>query len=483
MVDLYDDATSLLAQLRDRKLSSVELLDALRGRIEKLDGDINAVVARDFEAAKTRAQAADAARARGESWGPMHGLPMTIKDSFEVIGMPTTAGAPKLRTHQPTRNATAVQALVDAGAIVFGKTNLPVFAGEWQSFNPVYGTTRNPYDATRTPGGSSGGSAAAVAAGFTPIEVGSDIGGSIRIPCHFCGVFGHKPTHGAIDLRGHIPGPPGTMSEPDLAVAGPLARSARDLELSLDILTRRDEGYPALPPAPDRSPFELRVAVWRNDSAFPLEADVSNALDATVAALTDHGVRWSEEAPAGLRALEVLETYAPLLAGVIGSGLPRTAFRRLQWTAPIMKRMTRRQVDSPIPDLLIDGYVQTHRTWLSHNERRAKMGAKVHAWFENFDLLLMPVVPWTAPPHAHNLEILLRTVQTPSGTRPYIDHLSWVGLATALGLPATSVPIGHTPDGLPVGLQVVGPRRHDRRCLAFARKLEEVLGGFVPPPL
>ncbi|MEL6184995.1 MAG: amidase family protein, partial [Myxococcota bacterium] len=358
---------------------------------------------------------------------------------------------------------------------------LPVFAGEWQSFNPLFGTTNNPFDTLRTPGGSSGGSAAALAAGFTPLELGSDIGGSIRIPCHFCGVYGHKPTHGAISLRGHIPGPPGTQGEPDLAVAGPMARSARDLELALEVLIRPAAEFPALAPASPRPLSELRLAVWREDSTFPLETEVREPISHMLKVLGEAGGRWTEEAPAGLSLEEVMATYVPLLAGILGAGFPRSTYRWMQWGAPVLKRLALRKVASPIVPLFIDGIVQTHRTWLSHDERRAKMGARVRAWFERFDLLIMPVTPWTAFPHAHEGELLTRRIETPSGPRPYMDHLSWVGLATTLGLPATSVPIGRTKDGLPVGIQVIGPRGQDRRCLSFARQLQELLGGFEPP--
>ncbi|HET8707899.1 MAG TPA: amidase family protein, partial [Pseudomonadales bacterium] len=233
---LYASAKSLLQAMQDGALSSRQLLELYIKRIEQKNAEINAVVATDLEAARKRADAADAARANGELWGPLHGLPMTIKDTYEVPGMPCTAGAPMYRNHQPSRAAVAVQKLIDAGAIIFGKTNVPLFASDLQSYNKIYGTTNNPWNKALTPGGSSGGAAAALAAGFTAAELGSDIGGSIRTPAHFCGVYGHKVTHGIISMRGHVPGPPGTLGEPDLAVAGPMARAAGDLALLLDVV-------------------------------------------------------------------------------------------------------------------------------------------------------------------------------------------------------------------------------------------------------
>ncbi len=230
-------AHQLLARMDAGQLSSRALLELQLARVDQCNRSIGAVVALDRDAARQRADAADKARQRGERWGVLHGLPMTIKDTYEVAGMPCTAGAPVYRDHRPQANAWAVQRLLDAGAIVYGKTNVPFMASDIQSYNAVYGTTNNPWDVLRTPGGSSGGAAAALACGLTPLELGSDIGGSIRIPAHFCGVYGHKSSHGIVSLRGHIPGPPGTLAEPDLAVAGPLARSAQDLALMRMALT------------------------------------------------------------------------------------------------------------------------------------------------------------------------------------------------------------------------------------------------------
>jgi amidase len=232
-------ATELLGLLRDRKLGSLELLETQLARIEASNPDINAVVALDAEGARAAARAAD--DAPSDARGPLHGLPITIKDSFEVPGMPATCGFPHLADHRPQRDADAVALLRGAGAIPFGKTNVPVAVADHQSYNPIYGTTSNPWDLTRTPGGSSGGSAAAVAAGFSPLELGTDIGGSIRCPAHFCGVYGLKTSYGIVPRRGHIPPAPDGEAHRPLGVAGPIARSAIDLELALDVLTAPEE--------------------------------------------------------------------------------------------------------------------------------------------------------------------------------------------------------------------------------------------------
>ena len=234
-------ASECLALLRKGEASSLELVDACIARIEAHDRELNAVVARCFEQARESARASDAARSRGEEPGALEGLPITVKDSLETAGLVTTSGAPELRDHVPRENAVAVERVLRAGAILLGKTNLPLYAGDWQSYNAVYGRTDNPWDRSRTPGGSSGGSAVSIAAGFAPLEIGSDIAGSIRIPASFCGVYGHKPTHGIVPLRGHIPGAPGTRAEPDLGTVGPLARSASDLRLALDVMAGPDD--------------------------------------------------------------------------------------------------------------------------------------------------------------------------------------------------------------------------------------------------
>src|SRR5262245_15374911 len=250
-------ATELARLLAAGDVSSVELLDHFLARVDEHDKGINAVVALDADRARARAAEADAARARGESWGPLHGLPMTVKDAFETEGLVTTSGAPVLADHVPDRDADAVALLKGAGAVVFGKTNLPLYAGDLQSFNEVYGRTNNPWDLDRTTGGSSGGAAAALAAGLTGFELGSDIGGSIRNPAHFCGVFGLKTTWGIVQIRGHIPGPPGSLSDADVGVFGPMGRSAADLDLGLDVL--------AAPAPHDAVAWRLELPPARND--------------------------------------------------------------------------------------------------------------------------------------------------------------------------------------------------------------------------
>ena len=289
----YRSASECLTLLRGSEVSSVELINSCIARIEALNPEINAVVAKDYERAQERARVADSARSKGEDLGPLHGLPMTIKDSLETAGLVTTSGAPELRNHVPSENAVAVQRVIDAGAIILGKTNVPLYAGDIQTFNAVYGRTNNPWDLTRTVGGSSGGSAASLAAGFVPLEIGSDIGGSIRTPANYCGVYGHKSSHGIVPGRGHIPGPPGTKSEPDLGVMGPLARTAADLRLALDVIAgpdtlARDGWVLELPPPRAEKLEDFRVAYWLDDSLCPIDSKVRDELESTIEALRPH---------------------------------------------------------------------------------------------------------------------------------------------------------------------------------------------------
>src|SRR5271167_2316558 len=286
----YSSATDIARKIRRREISSREAVDYFLARVETLDKPINSVVTIDAERARTEADAADAALARGEVRGPLHGVPMTIKDSFQTAGMRTTSGAPELASFIPTEDAWPVARLREAGAIIFGKTNLPIYAGDLQSYNEVFGTTNNPYDLSRTPGGSSGGSAAALACGFTPLELGSDIGGSIRLPSHMSGVVGHKPSYGIVPAHGQIPGPPGTLSLSDLAVAGPMARSVEDLKLGLDILAGPNRWEkPAwrlqLPPPRRQVLKQYRVAAWLDDPACRLEPKVRDLLEKAARAL------------------------------------------------------------------------------------------------------------------------------------------------------------------------------------------------------
>lgn len=482
----YWSASACLASLRSGEVSSLELVDASISRIEALNPELNAVVAKDYDRAREAARMADAARANGDPLGVLHGLPMTVKDSLETAGLVTTSGAPELRDHVPEEDAVAVHRAIEAGAIVLGKTNLPIYAGDWQSYNPVYGRTNNPWDVTRTAGGSSGGAAASVAAGFVPLEIGSDIGGSIRTPAHYCGVYGHKPSHGIVPGRGHIPGPPGTKSEPDLAVIGPLARTAQDLDLALDVLAGPDvlarDGWTLDLPVPRAEQLrDFRVGYWLDDPLCPIDSSVRAELEATIDALRPRVKLVDIGAPLQLE--RIVSLYVRLLMGVIGGDMPKPLKMMTRILLPYYALAERLGIETDlVAKSSARGMHQSHRDWNRANEGRTRLRWQCHALFKDIDVLLTPVVSVTAFPHQTGGNHLSRKIAVNGEKRPYTDHVCWAALATAAFLPATSAPVGVTPDGLPVNIQVVGPFLGDKTTIRFAELMAEVRGGFQNPP-
>jgi amidase len=355
----------------------------------------------------------------------------------------------------PKRNAIAVQRLVDAGAIIFGKTNVPYHAMDIQSYNEIYGTTNNPWDLSRTPGGSSGGSAAALAAGFTPLELGSDIGGSVRFPAHYTGVFGHKPTFGIVPRYGHIPPmpgqvPPNIMPRIPLFVVGPLARSADDLDLALGVLTTpgsMDESTngPQLLPPRKQQFSDYRVAVWFTDSypAAEIDADVLATLKKTVEYLRGAGLDINEEARPDIGLYEMNFIFGQIFNHLMRGSLP-------------------------LPEWLIARQKEIQTMWAG--------------FFENYDVMLAPVSPTVAFPHDHEGAIMVRCLEINGQEQPMLNNMTWTRVAVVSGLPATVAPVGLSDSGLPVGIQIIGARLEDRTTIAFARGLSELIGGFVAPP-
>ncbi|MDP3823619.1 MAG: amidase [Burkholderiales bacterium] len=483
MTDLaFESASKLAAAIRGKRIGSRELLALYLQRVERFNPALNAIVTLDAERAFTRAEAADAALARGEPWGALHGVPITIKDSFETAGLRTTSGAPELATHVPANNAIAVQRLVAAGAVVFGKTNLPTFAMDLQSYNPVFGCTNNPWDTTRTPGGSSGGAAAALAAGLTGLELGSDIGGSIRTPAHFCGVYGHKPSFGIVPMQGHIPGPPGLLSETDIGVGGPMARSADDLALALDLLAgptdERATAWRLQLPAPRHESLrDFRVAAWLDDPACAVDSEVLVRHQALVQVLREAGAVVNERARPAFGFAEARDLYLQLLYAATSPGLPGEQWLGLAQAAdrlpPAVDDATSRFARSA---------TQRHRDWLVAHERREHMRAAWARFFKDHDVLLCPATPSAAIAHDPSEPMAKRVFQVNGSARPYTDQLAWAGLIGMALLPSTVAPAGRTGAGLPVGVQIVGPYLEDRTTIRFAQLLAEAAGGFERPP-
>ena len=480
-MDPFATASELAAAVARKEVSSVELLDAYLARVEKHNPAINAVVALDVERARSSAQQADDELARGSSRGPLHGVPMTIKDAFETEGIVTTSGAPELASHRPERDAEPVARLKAAGAIVFGKTNLPIYAGDLQTYNEVYGTTNNPWDPARGPGGSSGGSAAALAAGLTGFELGSDIGGSIRNPAHFCGVFGLKPSYGVVAGPGHIPGPPGSLSEADVGVFGPMGRSTADLSLGLDVLagppTDRAVAWRLEIPAPRRSSLgEYRVAAWLDDPFAPVDAAMGDVLAAAVASLSAAGAQIDEGARPAVSLADLGRLWEQLVITVTGAGLPEPMFE-----GACAVEATPEQPDEPVLLRAGRAVAMRHRTWMRLDEKRHHYRAAFASFFQDYDVLLAPVTQSAAFPHTQDSDFFSRTTTVNGEQRPYAEQVYWCGGFGAVYLPAAVVPVGLTADGLPVGVQIVGPYLEDRTVLDIAARVEEILGGFRAP--
>jgi amidase len=479
----YRTAGELVALLAARKISAVELLERSIARIMQHDGPINAVVVRDFDQARTAARLADAALQRGDR-RPLLGLPMTVKEAYNVAGLPTTWGFPAAKDYSPAEDALAVRRVKAAGAIVIGKTNVPISLADWQSYNDIYGTTNNPWDLGRTPGGSSGGSAAALAAGYVSLELGSDIGGSLRTPAHYCGVFAHKPSLGLVPARGHTrPNMPALPLESDLAVIGPMARSASDLGLALDLIAGPDEltggvAYRlALPPPRRDSLSDYRVLVIGKHPLIATASDVAKPLDTLAANLGKAGARVAHASPLLPDLGKSGRIYTQLLSSNFGALLPTEEYAKIAAATAALPAG-----DDSLAAWRARGTVLSHRDWIMADGARARLRQEWRELFREWDIVLCPPMPTAAFPHDHVPEQRRRRIEIDGETFPYLDQIVWPGIATLVGLPATAAPIGRTDSGLPVGVQIIGPSLEDRTTIHFAGLIEREFGGFVPPP-
>jgi amidase len=456
---LLQPATDAARMLRRREVSSRELTALLLARIEELNPALNAVVELRREAALREAAAADRATARGGELGPLHGVPMTVKDGFDVAGLHTTWGNPAFKEFVAASDASVVRRLRRAGAILVGKTNLAFMLGDFgQSANELYGVTNNPWDTARTPGGSSGGAAAAVAAGMTFLEYGSDLVGSIRIPASFCGVYGLRPSVRTVPLTGfQPPGEPAAPSETTyMSTVGPLGRSAGDLRAALRT-TAGQEGQAAkawswaLPPPRHARLADFRVGVVLDHHHAPVTGEVGALLSDAVDALARAGATVVEGWPDGVDPVRQAESFGFQVGLFFAFQEPAGDYASL---SEVVEQEQRRMA--------------ARAAWGRHFDR-------VDVFFcpANFT----PAFPHDARPFDE------RTIVTPEGRRPYADQAFWISHASLPGLPALSAPIGRTPGGLPVGAQVVGPLYEDDTAITFAELLAEVVGGYEPPPL
>ncbi|WP_067564156.1 amidase [Nocardia acidivorans] len=478
----YRSAEDVVGAMRAGEVTSVELTEEAIARIERDDKAINAICVPDFTRAREAARQADRARAAGRD-APLLGIPITVKDSYNVAGLPTTWGMPAFADFIPAEDALAVARVRAAGAVILGKTNVPLMLGDLQSFNAIYGTTNNPWDHGRSPGGSSGGSAAALAAGFGALSLGSDIGGSLRTPAHFCGVYSHKPSFGLVATRGHVPPPaPALPSERDLGVIGPMARTARDLTLLLDVMAGADPltlGIAfdlALPPARHDRLADFRVLILQDHPVIPTGTAVRSALHRVADALTAGGARveWQSSLLPDLDSAATL--YSQLLFATLAAGFPADRYEQLRAQAAELGPH-----DHGRDAARLRGGVFSHREWLEANDRRELLRREWRRLFTDFDIVITPITPTPAFPHDHNPNIAERRLDIDGTPHPYLDQLTWAGVATVPGLPATAIPTGPSPEGLPVGVQLIAPMFEDRTGLRLAELLERSIGGFTPP--
>jgi amidase len=480
----YRTIREIVEALRARKISASELTEHAIARIEGLDQRLNAVVVKDFERARQAAKAADAALAQGER-RELLGVPMTVKESFNIAGLPTTWGIAQFKDFIPKEDAVLVSRLKSAGAVILGKTNVPLGLDDIQSYNDIYGTTNNPWDTGRTPGGSSGGSAAALAAGFGQLSFGSDIGGSLRLPAHFCGIYAHKPTLGLVPFRGHAPpqSPP-TGRENGLAVLGPMARNAADLALALDVIAGPDEegagiGYRLALRRPRHDDLKnFRVLVLDTHPLMPTGTVVRAALHRLFERLAKAGAKVEQVSPLLPDLADSARLYMRLLYSIRAAGVPAELYDQVRRGAEALPGD-----DKSLAAERMRGTTMSHRDWIAVDVARTRLQQRWSELFREWDVVLCPVTPTPAFAHDHSSPIEARHIEIDAKNYPYLDaYLVWAGLATAPGLPATAVPIGRSENGLPIGMQIVGPYLEDRTTIAFAELLEREFGGFVPPP-
>lgn len=444
-------AAQLSAGLKKKAFSAAELCEASIDRIERLDSQTNAVIVKDYERARTEARMADEAIARGQM-KPLTGIPMTVKESFDLRGHPTTWGFEAFRDHRAREDALAVQRLKAAGAMVIGKTNVPPALGDWQSANPIYGRTNNPYDLARSPGGSSGGSATAIAMGYSALEVGSDIGGSIRVPAMFCGVYGHKTSYNLAPMGGHHAG--GLVMAPQLlSVIGPIARSAEDLATALDVIAGPDAESPAnklaLPLPRHGRLASYRVFVLDHHPAARADSNVLGALERLADDLTKAGATVARQSSLLPDMNLQWKTYQAMLHTIITRGDPNN-------TRP------------PI----------SAHDWLGHLDNQLRIRRQWADFFRHFDIVLCPAFGTPAFPHSPEPDWRKRPLDFDGEPGNFGSQLGWAGIATVANLPSTAIPLGLTAKGLPVGVQAIGPFLEDKTTIAFAG----MVGHEIEPP-
>lgn len=481
-------AHQLARMIRDREVSAVEVLDAYLAQIAKHNSNLNAICTLDEKNARTRAKQADEAIASGENWGALHGVPVTIKDIFETAGLRTTAGYIPLKNYIPQQDATVVSRLRIAGAVIIGKTNMAELAGDYQSTNSLFPRVNNPWNHDYTSGGSSGGSAAAVAAGLSPLDLGNDIAGSVRQPAHFCGVYGFKPTDRRISTAGQIPEVPGMpVCIRQMLTVGCFARSIEDIQLCFSLIAGSDDRRPDVPPVPldipaGKSLQKLKIAWIDGWEEVPVASDIRAAMQAVVQTLTQAGCQVEHWRPKDFNLSKILNLYGRLAAYINIYAQPvdrynlRRSFIQIFRTATQGDRSLRKLGDFSrlLPELLnptLKGYFEVLTA-------RDLFTAQLDEALDPWDVWLMPVAATVAFTHrpawsAIDIDGKLYPHAVANGSYTMPFNLS--------GHPAVIIPIGQTQAGLPVGMQIVGKRWREMDLLAIAQELDKAVGSFRHP--
>jgi amidase len=469
-------ATDLAARIRSREVSPVDLLEAHLERAERHDPALNVIVMSDAARARARARAAEEALAAGELWGPLHGLPITIKDAYDYIGMHSTLGFKPMARHRPDRNASVVERLLEAGAVIMGKTNMPELAFDWQCDSPIFGRTNNPWDLDRTSGGSTGG-AAAVAAGLTPLEFGSDGAGSLRVPAHFCGVYTLKPTEGRVSGHGHLANPDAIGRVRHLVAYGPVARSVGDLRLALKAIAGSDGRRPEVPPVPlerGRSRSPSGRLLWCDElDGLSVTGEARRALAALVARLADEGWEVERRAPEDFGLDLALQTWGEIMGAQLGMNVPRL------FLPPFRLRFRRQYGQGPWTAGVVRGMGLNMRTFMAALTRRDRYMTVLDSFLDGWDGWILPTACVPAFPHCP----IGTDIEVDGTGMPYTMAAgAYTSIINLTGNPAVGLPIGRSQEGLPIGAQVVGHRWADMALLDLAEAIVGVVGPWERPP-
>ena len=477
----FKTASDAAEAIRSGETTSTELTKHILKRVAKYNPKLNCIVSLMHDQALKRAREADEALSNGVNWGSLHGVPITIKDHYEIKGVTTTCGSLEYANYIPETNAVIVDRLLDAGAVIIGHTNVPELAADWQSYNDIYGTTVNPWNPDVTPGGSSGGCAASISAGLSFLSVGSDFAGSIRVPAHFTGIYGHRPSMGVTTLRGSVPGsmnciqrPPSRMSTP-----GPLARSPDDLKLAMNIIGGPDQYESTaftwkMPKPRHRKLKDYRIGYIVDEPLCPLNPDVQIVLSEAMDKIAQNVASAKEGWPSVVDPAEQFHLFKLLRYGDKAAQLKD---EDLEKTKELAKRK-----DLDDEGLMAWVWTTEQRHHIRFEEMRVATRDLWQKIFNDIDVFLMPVDYTTAFPHDHSDPMTGRVIESPWGTREYMDQLFWMTFSSITGLPCTVAPVGFTESGLPVGVQIIGPYLEDGTTIHFAKLIGEIIGGYIEPP-